>query len=331
MSTRIARHVAACFSAAAVGSGAATAGEPPWKPSRHVELVAPSAAGGGSDTIARLVQRVLQENRIVETPVNVVNKAGAGGTLAWAGLNQHPGDGHYIAISTANLLTNFIAGRSTLNYTELTPIAQLFSEYAAFAVRADSPIKSGRQLMEMLKRDPASVSAAVGTTLGSGTHIALALTAKSVGADAKRLKAVVFPGAGNALAALLGGHVDIMGSPASNLIPHVLDGKVRLIAVTSPKRLGGALAQVPTLREQGANVEIDNLRGVIGPKGLSAGQLAYWEGALRKMSESADWRKYLEQNVWENSYTGPEGSRKALQVQTEEMRAGLAELGLARN
>src|SRR5688500_9059984 len=94
-------------------SGFATAGDLPWKPARHIELVAPSAAGGGSDTIARLVQRVLQENKIVEVPVNVVNKAGAGGTLAWSGLNQHPGDGHYISISTVNLLTNFIAGRST--------------------------------------------------------------------------------------------------------------------------------------------------------------------------------------------------------------------------
>ena len=102
-----------------------------WKPSRHVELVAPSAAGGGSDTIARLVQRVLQENKIVEVPVNVVNKAGAGGTLAWSGLNQHPGDGHYISISTVNLLTNFIAGRSPLSYAELTPLAQLFSDTRA--------------------------------------------------------------------------------------------------------------------------------------------------------------------------------------------------------
>jgi putative tricarboxylic transport membrane protein len=319
------------FLSAAVASGLATAGDLSWKPSRHVELVAPSAAGGGSDTIARLVQRVLQENRIVEVPINVVNKAGAGGTLAWSGLNQHPGDGHYISISTANLLTNSIAGRSTLSYTDLTPLAQLFSEYAGFAVRADSPIRSGRQLMEQLKRDSASLSAAVGTTLGSGTHIALALTTKAAGGDAKKLKAVVFPAAGNALAALLGGHVDIMGSPLSNLIPHVIDGKLRLLAVTSPKRLGGVLAQTPTLREQGANVEVDNLRGVIGPKGMPAAQIAYWEGALKKMSESAEWRKYLEKNLWENSFTGAEGSAKALQVQYEEMRAGMAELGLVKN
>jgi putative tricarboxylic transport membrane protein len=302
-----------------------------WKPSRHVELVAPSAAGGGSDTVARLVQRILQENRIVEAPLNVVNKAGAGGTLAWSGLNQHPGDGHHIAISTANLLTNHISGKSTLNYTDLTPLAQLFSEYAGIAVRTESPIKSGSELMVQLKADPARLSAAVGTTLGSVGHIALALATKAQGNDAKKLKAVVFPGAGNALTALLGGHVDMMASPVSNLVPHAADGKLRIIAVAAPKRLGGALAQTPTLAELGAKVAVDSLRGVVGPKGMTPAQIAYWEGAFEKMTGTPEWRSHLEKNSWENSFTGAEGSRGVLKEQYEDTRAGMAELGLAKN
>jgi putative tricarboxylic transport membrane protein len=308
-----------------------TTGAQSWKPSRHVEIVAPSAAGGGSDIVARLVHRILQENKIVDAPLNVVNKAGAGGTLAWSSLNQFAGDGHHIAISTANLLTNYIAGTSTLNYTDLTPVAQLFSEYAGIAVRTDSALKSGRELIEQLKRDPAKLSAAIGTTLGSVGHIALALTTKAGGNDAKKLKAVVFPGAGNALTALLGGHVDIMASPVSNLVPHAADGKLRIIAVAAPKRLGGALAQTPTLAEQGANVAVDSLRGVVGPKGMTQAQIAYWEGALRKMVDTSAWRDNLERNLWENSFTGAEGSAKALKVQYEEMRTGMAELGLAKN
>jgi putative tricarboxylic transport membrane protein len=302
-----------------------------WKPSRHVELIAPSAAGGGSDTVARLVQRVLQENRIVEAPLNVVNKAGAGGTLAWSALNQSAGDGHHIAISTANLLTNHISGKSTLAHTDLTPLAQLFSEYAGIAVRPDSPIKTARELVEQLRRDPAKLSAAVGTTLGSVGHIALALTTKAAGNDAKKLKAVVFPGAGNALTALLGGHVDLMASPLSNLVPHAADGKIRILAVAAPKRLGGALAQTPTLREHDTPVDVDNLRGVIGPKSMTAAQIAYWETAFRNMTATPQWRSSLEKNLWEGSFTGAEGSAKALKTQYEEMRAGMAELGLAKN
>lgn len=302
-----------------------------WKPTRHVEIIAPSAAGGGSDTIARLVHKALQENKIVDASMTVVNRPGAGGTLAWTGLNQHAGDGHHIAISTANLLTNYIAGTSTLNYTELTPLAQLFSEYAGVAVRSDSPIKTGRELIERLKADPSSLAIAVGTTLGSVGHIALALTTKAAGNDAKKLKAVVFPGAGNALTALLGGHVDMIASPVSNLVPHMLDGKLRVIAVASPQRLGGALAQTPTLRESGANVQVDSLRGVVGPKGMSAAQVGYWETTLRKMSETADWRNNLEKRLWVNSFTGADGSKKELKLQHDEMRAGMAELGLAKN
>jgi putative tricarboxylic transport membrane protein len=302
-----------------------------WKPSRHVEIIAPSAAGGGSDTVARLVQRVLQENRIVEAPINVVNKAGAGGTLAWTSLNQTAADGHQIAISTANLLTNHISGKSTLHYTDLTPLAQLFSEYAGIAVRPDSPIKSAGDLVAQLKADPAKLSAAVGTTLGSVGHIALALATKAAGNDAKKLKAVVFPGAGNALTALLGGHVDLMASPVSNLAPHAADGKLRIIAVAAPKRLGGALAQTPTLAEHGANVSVDSLRGVVGPKGMTAPQVAFWEAALRNMTATAQWRTTLEKNLWEASFTDAEGSRSMLKAQHEEMRAGMAELGLAKN
>jgi putative tricarboxylic transport membrane protein len=281
--------------------------------------------------VARLVQRVLQENKIVDAPLNVVNKAGAGGTLAWASLNQSPGDGHHIAISTVNLLTNHISGKSTLNYTDLTPLAQLFSEYAGIAVRAESPVKSGRDLMEQLRSDPAKLSAAVGTTLGSAGHIALALATKAAGNDAKKLKAVVFPGAGNALTALLGGHVDLMATPVSNLVPHAADGKIRIIAVAAPKRLGGALAQTPTLAEHGANVAVDSLRGVVGPKAMTPAQVAYWEEAFKRMSDAAQWRASLEKNLWENSFTGAEGSAKALAAQYEEVRAGMAELGLAKN
>ena len=327
---RLSRHIIIAAAVAATALPCAVTAQS-WKPSRHVEIIAPSAAGGGSDTLARLVQRILQENKIVEAPLNVVNKAGAGGTVAWSSLNQYAGDGHHISISTANLLTNHISGTSALNYTDLTPLAQLFSEYAAIAVRTESPIKDGRELVEQLKRDPAKLSAAVGTTLGSVGHIALALTTKTAGNDAKKLKAVVFSGAGNALTALLGGHVDIMASPVSNLVPHAADGKLRIIAVAAPKRLGGALAQTPTLKEQGAPVEVDNLRGVVGPKGMTAAQVSYWETALRSMTATPQWRSSLEKNLWEPSFTGAEGSAKALKTQYEEMRAGMAELGLAKN
>ncbi|MBI3938244.1 MAG: tripartite tricarboxylate transporter substrate binding protein, partial [Betaproteobacteria bacterium] len=259
------------------------AGAQQWKPARNVEIVAPSGAGGGSDGIARLVQKLIQDHRLVEVPVAVVNRPGAGGAIAWGSLNQHQGDGHFVAISTANLLTNYITGKSALNYTDLTPIAQLFSESVAAAVRADSPIRDGKELLERLKSDASALSIAMGTTLANPNHIALALATRAAGGDARKLKAVVFPAAAQGMAALLGGHVEVVASPAYNLIPHMQAGRIRILAVSAPRRLAGALAGVPTWREQGAEVVVDNMRGVVGPKALGAAQVSYWEAVLSRM------------------------------------------------
>lgn len=301
-----------------------------WKPARNVELVAASAAGGGSDNLARLIQKILQEQKLIDVPLTIVNKPASGGVVAWMGLNQNPMDGHHLSISTANLITNHITGRSTLHYSDFTSVAQLFSESAAIAVRADSPIKSGRDLAAMLKNDAGAVSAAIGTSLGNTGHIALALVTQQAGGDAKKLKAVVFQSVSQGTTALIGGHVDVVATAASNLAAHHSAGRIRIIGLTAPRRYAGALAQVPTWREQGVNVEVDNLRGVIGPKAMSAAQIAYWEGVFARMAATTEWKSNLEQNQWTDSFAGAAASRKILDDQQGEMRAGLAALGMAK-
>ena len=308
----------------------APAGAQDWRPTRNVEIIAPSAAGGGSDTLARLVQRILQDQRLVDTPLTVINKPGAGGAIAWTALSQSAGDGHHVAISTANLLTNHITGRSPLNHADFTPLAQLFSESVGVAVRADSPLKTAKELLERLKADAGALSAAIGTSLGNSGHITLALVAKAAGGDAKKLRAVVFPAAAQGMAALLGGHVDLVASPLSNLVAHHGDGRIRILAVSAPQRLAGTSGGFPTWREAGVDVVIDNLRGVLGPKGMGVAQIAWWESVLARMTGSDDWKKHLERNAWVASFAGAEGSRKILQQQYDQMRAGLAELGLAK-
>jgi putative tricarboxylic transport membrane protein len=319
--------VLAAYLAAATAS-AQTPGA--WKPTRNVELVAGSAAGGGSDNLARLIQKMLQEQKITEAPITVVNKPASGGVVAWIALNQNPMDGHHLAISTANLLTNHITGRSTLHYSDVTSIAQLFSEAVGIAVRADSPIRSGRDLAALLKADAGSVSAAIGTSLGNSGHIALALVTQAAGGDAKKLKAVVFQSVAQGVTALLGGHIDVISTAASNLAAHHLAGRIRIIGLTAPQRYAGALAAVPTWREQGIAVEVDNLRGVIGPKAMSAAQIAYWEAALARVVAAPEWKTHLEKNQWTDSFAGAQASRKILAQQHDEMRAGLAALGMAK-
>ena len=134
--------------ATAAPSHAQTAG---WKPERTVEIVVPAAAGGSIDGTARLIQRVLQANRIVDVSIITVNKAGGGGNIATNYLDQHAGDGHYLFTSTMGLMTGHILGRSTTTYTDYTPLATLFSEYMTLVVKPDSPLKSARDIQERLK------------------------------------------------------------------------------------------------------------------------------------------------------------------------------------
>lgn len=308
-----------------------TLGAQSWKPDHNVEFISPSGAGGGSDRVVRAIDQAMHNNKLIDVTTTIVNKPGAGGDIAWKSLNQSGTGGHHISLMTGNLLTNHISGRSTLHYTDLTCIAQLFSEASGAAVRADSPIKSGKDLLSILKNDPASLSIAVGTAFGGSGHIAIALATKHAGGDAKKLKSVVFPAFANALSALLGGHIDMVLNPHSSLIPHVASGKIRAIAVSTPERVGGALADVPSFKELGANVHVEAFRAVVGPKGMAAPQVAYWETVMRKMTETAEWKQNVERRGWIPKFIGSRDCGEGLKAHYGMMREGLAELGLAKN
>jgi putative tricarboxylic transport membrane protein len=329
------RHLLRSASRAIVLAGALLAAPvlaQTWKPTQAVEFISPSGAGGGSDGVVRTIEKMLVGNKLLEVPLAVVNKPGAGGDIAWKWLAQNGAGGHHISLLTGNLLSNQITGRSTLAYTDLSCMAQLFSEASGVSVRADSPIKDGRDLLERLRKDPASVSAAVGTAFGGSGHIMLALAAKSVGADPKKLKVVVFPAYSQALAALLGGHIDLVLNPASSLIAQMQEGKTRVIAVSTPERVGGALASVPTLHELGARgVHIEAFRAMVGPKAMPAEQVVYWEGVMKKLTDGADWKKEIEERGWIAKFRGARDCNAGIKAQYDLMHDGLAALGLAKH
>src|SRR5262249_11202069 len=149
--------------------------QPAWKPERTVEIVVPAAAGGSIDGTARLIQRVLQTNRFVDVPVLAVNKAGGGGQIGTNYLDQHPGDGPYLLPSTMGIMTNHVLGRSATTWSDYTPLATLFSEYMTLVVKPDSPLKSARDIQERLKKDPQSLSIAIGVAVGATNHLTVAL------------------------------------------------------------------------------------------------------------------------------------------------------------
>lgn len=301
-----------------------------WKPGKTVEIIAPSGPGGTTDRTARVVARILQQHKLVDAPVNIVNKPGGSGTIGLNYLNQHPGDGHYIIIATTGSISNHIMGLIPYNHTSFTPLAMLFDEYLGVNVRADSPIRNGRELIDRLKQDPESLSFGISTSIGGANHTTLMVGLRAGGVDIKRLKTAIFPGGAASTTALLGGHVDVINTAPGNMVAHFRAGKLRTLAVSSPKRLGGVFASVPTWREQGVNADSSSWRGLMGPKGMTPEQVAYWDKVFAALVRTEKWKKDLEDNFWENNYVGARGASKRLDEEYAEYKAILTELGVAR-
>lgn len=305
---------------------------PAWKPQQRIELVVPATPGSGSDSNAREIERFLREKRLVDAnvPVVIVNKPGGGGEIALLYLNQHAGNGHYLMVTGPALLTNRITGQSSVGLQDVTPLAVIGSESVIFAVRSDSNVKAAKELAEMFRRDSSALSVALANALGNLQHLATGMVVKAVGGNVKNLKVVVFPTSGALVTALLGGHVDLIVTSASTVLPHYQSGKVRVLAVSSERRLGGAFADVPTWTELGVSAVTANVRVVVGPNGMTAGQLQYWDGILGKLTQLDEWKQGLESKLAENVYMDSKDTRRALEKQYAELRAALIDLGLAK-
>ena len=319
------------IAAAALSCMISSAQAPTWSPQTNVEIVVGSAAGGSNDKTGRTVEKILTEKRMLPTSLTVNNKPGGVGNIALTYVCQKAGDAHYVVVATPSLLTNHIVGQSPLNYTDFTPIASLFNDYIVFAVNPDSGIKTGRDLIERLKKDPKTVSIGFATALGSHNHIGAGLLMKAIGGEAKALKAIAFKGSAEAITALLGGHIDLVTTAAANVDSHVAAGKLRIIGIAANQRFPGALANVPTWKEQGVNVVFGGWRAIVGPRGMTAAQSAWWEGTLRKVVESPEWKQDLEQNYWSNDFVTGEQFRKDLAQDYSAMKSVLVDLGLAKN
>lgn len=273
-----------------------------WKPERNVEIIVGTAPGAAPDKTARLIQRLWQSQRIYEGPLTIMNKPGGGNVIAWTYLNQHAGNGHYQMIGNLNVLISRSLGLSPYAHGDFTWIATLFDEYFALSVRADSPMNTGRDLIARLQKDPASAVIGVSTSIGGANHLSAALMLQRAGIDPRRVRFVAFKGSGESVTALLGGHVEAISTAVSTTVPYIRNGQMRTIAVSSPKRLGGALATVPTWGELGIRGTMTNFRAVMAPRGTDAGAVKFWENRYAQLAAQDEWKKDLEENLWAWNY-----------------------------
>lgn len=310
--------------------GAGAWAQQAWAPTKNVEIVVSSVPGGSNDNSGRQIEKALNELKLVPTSTTIVGKPGGGGNIAMVYTNQHPGDGHYLMVATSSINSNHIIGASKLSYHDFTPIASLVNDYVVFAVKADGPLKSGKELMAQFKVKPQSIAIGFANTFGGSRHIAAGLLIKAVGGNPRDLKTVVFKGSAEAITALLGAHLELVIIGAGNAVAHVQSGRMRVLAVTAPQRLTGALSSVPTWRELGVDVVSGSWRGVMGPKNLPAAQLAYWENAMRQVSQNAGWKTDMERNYWSEDFAIGAQFRKDLEQDYVDTRKVLVDLGLAK-
>ena len=304
--------------------------QPAWRPEKQVEIILPTAPGGGNDAVARLMAKVLQEQKLVTTPILVMNKAGGNQALSVTYLAQHPGDPHYLLQATSTLFTNQIQGLTQARYGDFPALALSFIDYSAFMVPANSPFKTMQDLIARLKTDPESVAFSV-VARGGTSHAVLASAAKAAGVDPKRLKIVVYKTSAEATTALMGGHIQGAVSSAAGSTPPVVAGQLRMLALAAPKRRPGALADVPTLAESGVSAPIlETWRAIFGAKGITPAQVSFWEDTLARAFSHEEWKAWMTKNdVTAPPLRGAE-LNKYLETQYNHTRSVLIELGLAK-
>ncbi|WP_421697180.1 Bug family tripartite tricarboxylate transporter substrate binding protein [Ancylobacter sp.] len=293
----------------------------------ELKIIAPAAPGGGWDQTARSIQHVLQTDKLVQN-VQVLNVPGAGGTIGLAQfVNGSKGDPNVMIVGGYVMVGAIITNKSPVNLSMVTPIARLTGEYEAIAVPANSPLKSLADLVAALKADPQKVSWAGGSA-GGTDHITAGLFTKAIGVDPRKVNYIAFSGGGESLASILGGKVTVGISSLSEFDAQAKAGKLRILGVSSAARLPEA-PDVPTFKESGVDVEIQNWRMIAAAPGITAEQKQALSATIEKMVKSKAWTDMLAQKGWANTYLSGEAFDAQLAKDIAATQTILKDIGLA--
>ncbi len=290
-----------------------------------IKMMLPANPGGGWDSTGRALGKALQDAGVASS-VTYDNKGGAAGAIGLAQfVNGSKGDPNAMMVMGAVMLGGIITGKPPVNLTQATPLARLTSEYNVFVLPTNSPYKTMADVVAQLKKDPGSIKWGGGSR-GSTEHIAAAMIARAVGVDPAKINYVAFRGGGEAISAILGGNVTVGGSGFSEFAEYIATGKMKPIAVTSAQRLAGS--NVPTLKEQGIDVEIGNWRGVYGAPGISREQRDALIAVLDKAVKSKSWAEAMKKNDWTSAWLAGDAFANFVDNEFASLRATMVKSGM---
>ena len=294
-----------------------------------MQLIAGTPPGGGLDRVARALAKAITQAGLLDVPVEVVNVPGDGARKAWTGfVDHHPGDGHVLGVSSPNLVSDYLVGIANFEHSRYTPIATLVTEYIAFAVASDSALKSGADFLARLGRAPAQVTVALSTALGNPNHVALAKLTRQAGGDVNAPAIRVFDTALDAVADVIAGNAQVCAVTAASVLAELKAGRVRVLAISGPARLGGPFADTPAWNELGADCVIGAWRGVTGPVGLAPEQVKFWAGVIEQAARQSVWQEELARLSWSPLVQTGADLQAYLTQERAEFVAVLADLGL---
>ncbi|MCL4369420.1 MAG: tripartite tricarboxylate transporter substrate binding protein [Chloroflexi bacterium] len=272
--------------------------KPAWAPEKDVEFVVHAAAGGGSDIQARIMEKVIKDEKLYPKNVAVVNKVGGSGAVAFAYVSSKKGDPYYWLTATTSFFTTPARGQVPLDPTkDFTMLARLSDDNFTVVVKNDSPFKSMKEVVDAAKAKPKGIKWG-GTNVGSDDHIFMYLLQRAAGIE---FNFISTQSGGEVVTNLLGGHIDIASANLAEVLPQVEAKKVRLLAVGSDKKLT-KYPNIPTLKDQGINISYTQTRMIAAPPGLPAGAREYMSGLLKKMTAAKGWKEYIDKNDQEENW-----------------------------
>lgn len=292
-----------------------------------VLLVAPAAPGGGWDQTARALQDVMKTAGVAKT-VTVENVPGAGGTVGLAQfIDKYKGNGNALLVNGLVMVGAILTNNSPVTLEQVTPIARLTGEYEVLVVPASSEVKSLDDLIAKFKADPGSVSWGGGSA-GGTDHILAGLIAQAAGIEGSKVNYIPYSGGGEALAAIMGGHVTVGISGLGEWLGQIQSGELRALAISAPQKLEGI--DIPTLKEQGIDVELANWRAIVGASGIDDGQKKALLEALDTTVKSDGWKKVLTDKKWMDLYLAGDDFATFLKQENDRVAATLKQIGLVK-
>ncbi len=300
-------------------------------PSGTIDFIAPSSPGRGWDLTARTVARVLGEEKLIAVPVAVSNLPGGNGAVAISNIITRRRNDTHVVVVMGSALTGTLA-RKVVPYTfhNVAPIATITGDYYIIAVRRESTFNTLGTLVEVLKRDPGLITIGGSLPAGSLNHLAVALLARQQEIDQSRIRYVAFSDVPSAVASVIGGNTTVLSVSASDALADIEAGRIRVLAVLAPERLGGSLKGLPTAREQGIDDVFVNWRGFYMPPETPPDVVKFWERALGRMVKSKSWRRTLEESHWAPFVLTGDPLRKFLDQDLAQTQRVLQDLGLLR-